>query len=179
MGLSLCSLHPWGSSHATLGIMSGFPDLTAYPLGWLTHLTKVLPKQDSPVVSHRVSVFRDPCRLPGQSETASVFLCANRLPRGCLNAPLSIKESGPWNCKPLFRGRFLPPLKACPELVEGGGLPRLLLPESSNREKAYHLSASCPPLCQRGVRGDFQSSTAHGGQGNPPQSPFSQGGSRP
>ena len=24
--------------------MSGFPGLTAYPLGWLTHLTKVLPE---------------------------------------------------------------------------------------------------------------------------------------
>ena len=65
MGLSLYSPYPVGSSHATLGIMSGFPGLTAYPLGWLTHLTKVLPKQDSLAVSHRVSVFCDPCRLPG------------------------------------------------------------------------------------------------------------------
>jgi len=36
VGLQLYSPSPFGSWHVALGILSGFPSLTAYPLGWLT-----------------------------------------------------------------------------------------------------------------------------------------------
>jgi len=64
------------STHATLGINSGFPGLTAYPLGRLTPLTKrLLLSKAASWRKYIIWVGGRQCRIaPQDSHHASIFL---------------------------------------------------------------------------------------------------------